>query len=286
MLNSSFKKDALEVHKNAVDRYNSSYKEMRDACNSLYNARERALTKILAVEVLVNSIANKPKGFDKQMGEVKQHMLKFHETKEFAEESYKEAVKSGVSLLSGVAAGGAIATAAPSVAMSIATTFGTASTGTAISSLSGAAAQKAALAWIGRMTGGVATKGIVTGAGMASGQAFLALAGPIGWGVSAASTAVSLMSLSSKNKKVAHEAIDEAKKIMIARESLRETTEKITHLNDKTHRLYTELSNQLERANEYRNMDYLSLAEEAQLLLGTVVNNTLSLAAFLNQIVD
>ena len=286
MFNSSLKKDALEIHKNAVDRYNDSYKKMRTACDELYNVRERALGGIAAVEVLVSTLAHKPKEFDKQLGEIKQHILKFHQTKEYADEAYKEAAKSGVGILSGVAAGGAIATAAPSVAMSIATTFGTASTGTAISTLSGAAAQKAALAWLGRVTGGIATKGVVAGAGMASGQAFLALAGPIGWGVSGASTAVSLISLSSKNKKLSKEAIEEAKKIMVARESLRETTEKIAYLNNKTSLLMKELSSQTEKASTYKNMDYLSLDEDAQLLLGTLVNNTLSLAALLNQTVE
>lgn len=286
MFNVSLKKDAIAVHKNAVDRYNESYDAMRDACDSLYKSRERALLKITSIEVIVNSIANKPKEFDKQLGEIKQQVLQFHQTKEYADKAYHEAVKSGVSILSGVAAGGAIATAAPSVAMSIATTFGTASTGTAISALSGAAAQKAALAWIGRVTGGIATKGVVTGAGMLSGQAFLALAGPIGWGVSAASTTVSLISLSSKNKKIATQAVDEAKKIMEARESLRETTEKVRHLNQKTRDLLNELSEQTIKANQYRNMDYQSLDDEVRLLLGTLVNNTLSLAALMNQTVE
>jgi hypothetical protein len=286
MFNSSLKKDAIEVHKNAVNRYNQSHHEMQSACDTLYRTRELALTKILSAEALVNSIANRPKEFDKQMGDVKQHLLTFHQTKDFAAETYKEAVRSGVSILSGVAAGGAIATAAPSVAMSIATTFGTASTGTAISSLSGAAAQKAALAWIGRVTGGIATKVIVTGAGMASGQAFLALAGPIGWGVSAASTAVSLISLSTKNKKVAQEAIDEAKTIMIARETLRETTAKIYQLQDQTSHLLEALSSQLDKAYAYLNMDFLSLDGDTQMLLGAVVNNTYSLAALLNKVVE
>lgn len=286
MFNSSLKKDALEIHQNAVDRYNDSYDSMRDACDALYNVRERALGGIVAVEVLVSTIANKPKEFDKQLGEIKEHVLKFHQTKEYADKAYKEAAKSGIGILSGVAAGGAIATAAPSVAMSIATTFGTASTGTAISTLSGAAAQKAAVAWLGRVTGGIATKGIITGAGMGAGQAFLALAGPIGWGVSGASTAVSLISLSSKNKKISKDAIEEAKEIMIAREALRETTEKISYLNNKTSQLMKELSSQTEKASAYKNMDYLSLGEDAQFLLGALVNNTLSLAALLNQTVE
>ena len=65
-----------------------------------------------------------------------------------------------------------VASMAPTTLMSIATTFGTASTGTAISTLSGCVAQKAALVWIGRMFAGFAAEG----AGMAAGQAFLALA--------------------------------------------------------------------------------------------------------------
>ena len=51
----------------------------------------------------------------------------------------------------------------------IATTFGVASTGTAISTLSGAAATNAALAWLG---GGALAAG---GGGMAAGEAFLTL---------------------------------------------------------------------------------------------------------------
>lgn len=61
--------------------------------------------------------------------------------------------------------------------MGIATTFGVASTGTAISTLSGAAATNAALAWLG---GGALAAG---GGGMAAGNAFLALAGPVGWAI-------------------------------------------------------------------------------------------------------
>lgn len=286
MFNSSLKKGARGIHQNAIDRYTISYENMCSACEELHGVRERALGKIMAVEVLINTIANKPREFDKQLGEVKQHVLNFHQTKEYADQAYKETVKSGVSILSGVAAGGAIATVAPSVMMSVATTFGTASTGTAIRALSGAAAQKAALAWIGRTTGGIATKGVITGAGMGAGKAFLMLAGPIGWAVAGTSTAVSLISLSSKNKKLSQEIIEEAKEIMAARESLRETTEKISTLNKKTDLLMKELSAQTDRANVYRNMDYLTLEEDTQLFMGTLVNNTLSLAALLNQTVE
>lgn len=286
MFNGSLKKDALEVHKNAVERYNQSYQEMRNACDLLYRTREHALGTITAVEVLINSIANHPKEFDKQLGEIKENVLKFHQTKEFAEEAFKEAAKSGVSILSGVAAGGAVASAAPSVAMSIATTFGHATTGTAIAALSGAPAQKAALAWIGRKTAGIATKGVVTGAGMQAGQAFLALAGPIGWGITGANTAVSLVSLSSKNKKIAKNAIEEAKEIMKARETVRETAEKVNYLRTRTEILTEEVDDQNAVALNYKGANYTSLEESTQMLLGTLVNNTLSLAALLNNVIE
>lgn len=286
MFNNSLKKDALHVHEKAVSRYNASYDKMRSACDRLHSARESCLSKITSVELLINSIANTPKDFDKKLGEIKQEVLKFHQTQEYVREAYKSAVKSGVSIVSGVAAGGAVATLAPPAAMSIATTFGVASTGTAIRTLSGAAAKNAALGWIGRVTGGIATKGAITGAGMAAGKAFLALAGPIGWGVSGTSTAVSLISLSNKNKKISEDAIEEAKKIMAARETFDETTAKVEDIERRTNLMTANVNTQLEKAGNYKNRDYPSLENEAQMLLGSLVNNTLSLSALLNETVE
>lgn len=84
---------------------------------------------------------------------------------------------------------------APTAAMWVATTFGTASTGTAISALSGAAATNAALAWLG---GGALAAG---GGGMAAGQALLALAGPVGWGLAGVSIFTSVLLFWRKNEK-------------------------------------------------------------------------------------
>ena len=84
--------------------------------------------------------------------------------------------------------------------MAIATTFGTASTGTAIATLSGAAATNAALAWIG---GGALVAG---GGGIAAGEAFLAMAGPVGWAIGGAAIVGGGLMATSKNKKIAKEA--------------------------------------------------------------------------------
>ena len=286
MFNHSLKKNALAIHANALERYKETYNDMQNSCSDLYKVRKQSIEEIIDIELIISCIANRPKEFDKKLGEIKEHIEKFRNTEEYAKESYESALKSGVGILSGVAAGGAIATAAPSVAMNIATTFGTAATGRAISTLSGAAAQKAALAWIGRMTGGIATKGIVTGAGMTSGQAFLALAGPIGWGVSAATTAASLASLTNKNKKTSNAAIEESKKIMEEREILREATAKIISLTNETSMLLKKLNEQKLKADLYKNTNYLELDEQTQFFLGTMVKNTLSLAALLNKSIE
>lgn len=100
-----------------------------------------------------------------------------------------------------VGAGGACATLGSSAALGLVTTFGTASTGTAISTLSGAAATNAAVAWFG---GGALSMG---GGGMALGNTVLALSGPIGWGIAAAGVAGGGIFYRSKNKKAIKENI-------------------------------------------------------------------------------
>ncbi len=280
MFNNSLKKEALIIHERTLTRYNKSYEQMGKACEQLYAIRENSVDLIKLVQRVINSIANTPKEFDTEMGKIEEELTKFKETEEYAREAYEASVKAGVNIAGGAAAGLGVASMAPTVLMSIATTFGTASTGTAISALSGAAAQKAAVAWIGRTFAGFAVKG---GAGMAAGEAFLALAGPIGWGITAASTGISLIALSNKNKKLADDAVKAAKKIAEIREVLDETTEKVKALRVKTETIYNDMNQQRDKIIAYMNMDYLSLEDEEKYFLGSLVNNTLSLSALLNE---
>ena len=280
MFNSSLKRSALTIHENTVKRYNSSYESLTSACAALHEQRETAIVQIETVEQLVNSIANTPKEFETQMGQIRQELLKFRQTKEYAAEAFKSAAISGVGILSGVAAGGAVAALAPTAAMGIATTFGTASTGAAIATLHGVVQTNAALAWLG---GGALAAG---GGGMAAGQALLALAGPIGWSIAAAGTGVSLLSLTSKNKKIADQAVEEAKKIEAARGDLDNTTEKVKQISVETRALSDKLTDQIEHSRKYENADYSALAYETQMLLGTLVNNTLALAVLVNRTVE
>ena len=285
MFNLGLKKSALAIHEDAVEKYNANHKELVDACELLYGKREQALYTLEEIESVINSIANTPKELTTQIGEIHSAVISFRKTKEYAQEAIKGAISSGGGMASGVAAGAAVATMAPTAALSIATTFGTASTGTAISALSGAAAQKAALAWIGR---GVThlTGGVVQGAGMLQGQAFLALAGPIGWGVSAAATGVSLISMSNKNKKISEEAVEEAKKIHTAGWELKNTAARVHELYDETTALLAELTKQKASMYKYKNMDYSTLDDDVKLYFGALVNNSLTLAHLVNKTLE
>lgn len=282
MFNVELKKEALRIHEETLARYNNSYEKMKNECENLYNVRGQAIKVIKMNQNVINSIANTPKEFDTTLGEIGKELTKFNDSEEYAKKAYNASVQAGINIAGGAVAGLGVASMAPTALMSIATTFGTASTGTAISTLSGCVAQKAALAWIGRTFAGFAAEG----AGMAAGQAFLALAGPIGWGITAVSTGASLISLSNKNKELADKAVNEAKEISIARESLDEVSEKVNSLRAKTDILYTDMDKQRAKILKFLNADYLSLEDEDKYFLGTLVNNTLSLSVLLNETVQ
>lgn len=271
------KKEALVIHEKAVAKYNVAFQKMEQLGSHLYGKRCDCVTLIHEIESLVNSIANRPKEFEKKISEIQAAREKFHETETYAAEAMDAAVKSGVSVAAGIAGGAAVASIAPPAAMWVATTFGTASTGTAISALSGAAATNAALAWLG---GGTLLKG---GLGIAGGKALLALAGPIGWGITGVTTAASAVALGHKNKQIADEAIAEAKKITAAGAEVNESNAKIQHLTDETVVLMDALRDMAQANRPLKSANYLELSEDEQYRLGTMVNNTLALAEMLNK---
>lgn len=101
----------------------------------------------------------------------------------------------GLGVALGVGAGAAVGSLGPTALLAYASTFGVASTGTAISTLSGAAATNASLAYLG------------LGGGMAAGEVVLGLAGPIGWGIAAISLVGGGLYYRNKNKKTIEKAV-------------------------------------------------------------------------------
>ena len=283
MFNYSLKNEALKIHKNALEIYNASNEKMNNTCEKLYSKRKKSVEVIKMVENVINSVANTPKDYNTKMGKVHKELNLFKETIEYANKAYDDALKAGVNIVGGVATGVGVAAFAPTALMSLATTFGTASTGTAISALSGAAAQKAAVAWLGRTFAGAAVK---QGAGMAVGKVFLSLAGPVGWGISAISTGASLISFSDKNRKLSDDIITEAKDIAKAKEELDETTERINELIITTCKIYNDINKQRKKISSLAYVNYNILDCETKTFLGTLVNNTLSLSELINKNIE
>lgn len=263
--------------RSAVTSYNAAYTSLEDHGTKIFNQRERSVDLLDNIENLVNSIANRPKEFDAQISEIQVYKTEFKEICEFAKEELKAAQKSALGIGAGVAGGMAVASLAPSAAMWIATTFGTASTGTAISSLSGAAAESAALAWLG---GGAAAAG---GGGMAAGNALLALAGPIGWSIAGATLLTSVILFANKKIKLDKEKKEEIESVLKNTEQLKETDIQLNAILEKTACTREKLSNQYTAALPYFGKSFLEISEEGQLLLGTIVNNAKALAMLLGE---
>lgn len=267
----------LDEYDLAVIDYNLAYTDLSDAGLDLFHSRERSIDLLGHVENLVNSIANRPKSFDRDFGDVSVYKKTFKETEEFAKQELSAARKSAAGVGAGVAAGMAVASMAPSAAIWVATTFGTASTGTAISTLSGAAASQAALAWLG---GGALAAG---GGGTAAGSALLAMAGPIGWGIAGATLLTSIVLFAKKKHDIRDEKQRELSAIKENTERVAEMFASVHALIEKTNMLRNRLSDQYEQCVKYFGSDYVRLDLETQDRLATMVNNTLALAQLLNE---
>lgn len=260
-------------------KYDAVYALVCEAGEDLYSKRQDSLRVIEDVERLVNSIARNPKSFEKEIQEITVHKEQFKNTIEYGLEQRKALEKSAKSIGAGVAAGTAVASMAPTAAMWVATTFGTASTGTAISALSGAAATNAAIAWLG---GGALAAG---GGGMAAGHALLALAGPIGWGVAGTSLAASVWFTFRKKHKIQESKRDEIARMKNCVEALKEIKGKIDAISIKTDSLSENLHDSVWACNSMEGRDYTTFSDDQKLALGTMVNNTKALSALLNETV-
>lgn len=269
-----------EELKKAVAIYNQEYSILNDTGIELFYLRKRTLDLVENVEYLINSIANHPKEFDKEISEINIIKDNFKQICDYTKEELEMTQKSAITAGVGVTGGLAILNLAPSAAMWVATTFGTASTGTAISTLSGAAATNAALAWLG---GGSLAAG---GAGVAGGNALLALAGPIGLSIAGASLLTSIIILSKNKRKIDKEKIDEIEKIKVNTQKIVETSNKIKILLEENKALCTSITKNYKKALYVFNKDYKIIGDEDKLILGSIVNETKAIAKSIEKGID
>lgn len=243
----------------AAKKTNQKINELGIHTNDLYTA-------LAKIQSSFDRIRNVPEENRLTYEKLKAIRVKWKQQADNIELEYKKTeVKTAGQGAAGVGAGVAIVTLGPTAAMGIATTFGVASTGTAISALSGAAATNAALAWLG---GGALAAG---GGGMAAGSTFLALAGPVGWTIAGLSIIASgLMFFKTKGDKERLEDIytrisnRDVKSYELA---IVELSERIKRIIDETGKLGAAI-----KKIETFGTDYSQMTEEQQYELGAYVN--------------
>lgn len=280
MLNNDYKEQAIKDLKKADALYTDSFKRTINDMQRLQTIREQAIRTIKYVEEYVISLANRPRNFETQLGEIRVRYVKFQDkcneireiqSKQDQQEKYSRYGVAGALGGVGIAAFGSTA------AMSIAMTFGTASTGTAIASLSGAAATNAALAWLG---GGAMAAG---GAGMIAGETALALAGPIGWVIGGVSLAGSLIAVNMSNKEMAKKTEESIAVIKKEMERIKEIDVQVQVWREETKKLSNALMKQLNHLRNNKERDYNLLSDEEIEDLVSVVNSTEVLSKLLGE---
>lgn len=222
-------------------------------------------------------ISNRPYEYDLKSSRLNKEYQELE--KQLKKYKYKSSKSKAVCLFrTGAVTGTGIAVLGPNVALAAATTFGTASTGAAISSLGGAAATNAALAWLG---GGALAAG---GAGIAGGQALLALAGPIGIAVGAG-CAVAAGLLAVDNKKKAQQAEIDTAAIKNEITRLRGVKKQVDTLQTETISLSQLVEKELNELKALKKQDYSSFSSGEARKLGTMMNNAQSLASKITEVI-
>jgi hypothetical protein len=277
MFNSDLKKQSLKRLEDATKKYKSITELVQTNSLQLLNSRKPASDLINKVEEYINTLANTPKEFNSKIEEIKINIRSFSALLDLEFEDDKNKKISGSIVGGGIAAGVGVAAFAPTAAMAFATTFGTASTGTAIATLAGAAQTSAALAYLG---GGALVAG---GGGMAAGNALLALAGPVGWAIGGAALVGGGLLTSSKNKKIAAKAENEAIEIEKQISVFSAINTEIKEIITLTDHQKSGLQKQLDIVKGFRLTNYMDFSSTQKYELGSLANNTLSLSKLLNR---
>ncbi|ETR67233.1 MAG: hypothetical protein OMM_11820, partial [Candidatus Magnetoglobus multicellularis str. Araruama] len=265
--------------RNALNRYNTLTDSVEKRSVDLHELRKKSSNEVITlVENYVNILANSPKEFDKSFSEYKAEFKVFNDLLyELRIEAAKSDIQTGSAAGSGIATGIGVAAFGPTAAMAVATTFGTASTGTAIATLSGAAATNAALAWLG---GGALVAG---GGGIAAGEALLALAGPIGWTIGGIGLLGGGLLARRKNKKIAVQAVKERKKIEVGIATLKAAEREIASLINQTNLHINGINKLLLSLKEQAPIDYKMFTVVHKEKLASLINHIQSLSKLLNK---
>ena len=258
-------KEKSELQK-AADKIAALVNQTNSKINELGNHAYSLNNVLSIIQAQFDKIRNVPSDTKYEYEKAKEVRLEWKQQVDKIENDYNSASKVNVGGgATGAGIGVGVAALGPTAAMSIATTFGVASTGIPIASLSGAAATNAALAWLG---GGTLAAG---GSGMAGGTALLALAGPVGWsiaGVAILSSGLMFWKTRSDRKRLERVFMSISKRDQTKYELA------IVELNERINRIINEtgkLNSAIVEIGSF-GLDYEAMTEKQQYVLGSYVN--------------
>jgi hypothetical protein len=282
MLNFDAVSSARNRLKAAAESYNFHLNTANEMAGQLFALRRSSSDELIGpIEKFVNDLAAVPKEFSRAFAEYRIELKSFDRVLEGVDARLHDIkINSSVGVGAGVAAGATTAVLGPTAAMAIATTFGTASTGTAIASLSGAAATNAALAWLG---GGALAAG---GSGMAAGETLLALAGPIGWAIAGVTAIGGAVYVAHTNGKVVDEVNAKLRPIEAGIFSLKAAINEIRGLYDLTYEHVNGMRRLFELLTEDAPHSYDEFTLEKKTMLAALINHVQSLSVLLNKTVQ
>ena len=192
----------MEELKKICDEYTYKRDRLVKLAQQLFEKRKGYVNTICTIAEELETISGLPKWCEESTNEWFENIRDFQTAVKYENDPQKfeeltiESGRAAAYWAGGAAAaGGALGAFGSTAAMSVATVLGTASTGTAIRTVSGAAATNAALAWLG---GGAVATG---GAGVAGGSFILGLFGPIGAAIAGVSAISGIALVRSKNRK-------------------------------------------------------------------------------------
>ena len=266
---------SLDERSEQIAIYDGTYSILKQHATTLFELRQKAILVLDSAEVLTDK-TNSRSTFDKALSAISIERHNFSNT---------QSINTSISTNQKTAIIDSIAKTvapiakefAPDVAM-WATTFGKASTGKAISELSGIARTNAQLAILG---GGAKRIG---GKGIAGGKAFLAIVGPLTEvGIICLSGAANVWVRCRENYRRAMQADTEAHNIRQATTVLINSTKHIIDLIKQTDELLLECNNQLNDIHVFKTENDSSNSIDNVKKLEQLISNCSKLSVLINQ---
>lgn len=273
------KEHAEEVDKKADEQYRKRCNEVLAHSKVLYKTRQEAMEQLKACDAYMQALTNCPAEFGRTGKTIQKGYQDFEKELEKIQKKAEKRGKGSVdkALTMGTAAGAGAGLFGADLMLAAATTFGTTAAGVSISSLSGAAATNAILAWLG---GGALAAG---GAGVVGGEILLSLVGPVGIGCAIVCLVAKGVKVNIDNKNQALNAEKDAKRRMEALNRLNCIDQNVDSLLRKTKAQSKTVSGNIAVVKRIHKSDYSKFSDREAEQLRLMLNNAQTLASLVTE---